>query len=215
VISDRTSVTKMDQSLEDFRPQAVVPTGGRIVDGNRTAEVNAAFGMLAEFEDVDDFVSAATRLRVDGYQRVTGYSPFPVDEIGALFPARTRSLMAPIVFFGGFFGGTGAFFMEWYANVVSYPLNVGGRPYDSWPAFIPITFELTVLCAAIAGCLGLLFLNRLPALYHPTFNDPRFLRATQDRFFLCVESRDRKYDRVKTRALLESLSKWPVTEARW
>lgn len=213
--SERTSVTTVDRQRDDFRPQAEVPTGGPRVERNRTTKVNPAFGLLAEFEDVEAFVDAARRLRVDGYRRVLAYTPYPVEEIGALFPAKTRSLMAPIVFVGGLLGGAGAFFMEWYANVVSYPLNVGGRPYNSWPAFIPITFELTVLCAAISGCLGLLLLNRLPALYHPVFNDPRFLRATQDRFFLCVEARDGKYDRVKTRALLESLSKQPVTEVRW
>ena len=111
------------------------------------------------------------------------YSPYPIDELSG--PASGRTAMPAIVFAGGCFGLLGGFLMQYYAAAIDYPLNIGGRPLNSWPSFIPVTFELTVLCAALAGLIGMLALNRLPMPYHPVFNVPEFGRASQDRFFLC------------------------------
>jgi hypothetical protein len=104
-----------------------------------------------------------------------------------------------LVLIGGIIGGVGAYYMMWYANLVDYPINIGGRPLHSWPSFVPITFELTVLCAGLTAFFGALALNGLPRPYHPMFNLPQFERASQDRFFLCIETRDANFHSEKTR----------------
>jgi hypothetical protein len=148
---------------------------------------------MAEFDSPTDLVAAAKETYAAGYRRVNGYSPFPIEELSEAI-GFTRTSLPLIVLLGGIIGGLGGFFMQYWMEVIDYPLNVGGKPFNSWPAFIPITFECTVLCAAFAAVLGMLALNKLPQPYHPVFNAPDFALATSDRFFLVIESRDPKFD---------------------
>ena len=136
----------------------------------------------------EQLLEAAHEARDQGYQRMDAYTPFPVEGLPEAL-GRKRTRVPLIVLIGGILGG-GGYFMEWYANVVSYPFNIGGRPLHSWPSFIPITFELTILCAALSAFFGSPALNKLPQPYHPIFNTPRFGRASIDRFFLCIEADD-------------------------
>ena len=169
------------------------------------------YGMLAEFDGPTELVAAIHKAREAGYRRMEAYTPFPVEEaVEALHQPPT--VLPVLVFLGGLAGGLGGFFMQWYAAVVSYPVVVSGKPLFSWPMFIPITFELSVLCAALTAVLGMLALNGLPMPYHPLFNVPRFALATRDRFFLCLQSRDPLFDPERTRLLLDGLTRYPVME---
>lgn len=177
------------------------------------------YGLLAEFDDTESLTTAATRLTIHGYRRVGIYTPFPVREVKGLFASwRTdiaNALIAPAVFLGGASGAAIAFGMLEYINLQSYPINTGGYPYNSWPSFVPITFEIAILGAALAAVAIFLIVTQLPRPHHPLFNEPRFERATQDRFFICAEKQDRKFDSEKTRDLLESLGAIAVVEVRW
>src|SRR5712664_2291878 len=153
----------------------------------------ALYGIMAEFDNPSDLVAAARRTYEAGYRRINGYSPYPIEELSEAI-GFTHTSLPLIVFIGGVVGGLSGFFMQYWMEVINYPLNVGGKPYNSWPAFIPITFECTVLCAAFAAVLGMLVLNKLPQPYHPVFNAPNFALATRDRFFLVVEANDPQYD---------------------
>jgi hypothetical protein len=174
----------------------------------------AVYGILAEFDDHQRLIEAARRCREEGYTRVEAYSPFPVEGLAEATGFR-RTRLPLVVLLGGIVGGAGAFFMQYYANVFDYPLNIGGRPYNSWPSFIPITFELTVLGAALAAVWGMLALNGLPMPHHPLFSSPHFDRATRDRFFVCIKARDPRFDRGSTRRFLESLTPRSVEEVSW
>lgn len=171
----------------------------------------AVYGLLAEFETADDLVRATREAARAGYTRLDGYSPYPVGEVAdALnFP---KSEMGPVMFLGGLTGACTGFFMQYYLNAYGYALNVGGRPYLSWPTFVPITFEMMVLTTALTGLFALIALCGLPCYYHPLFNSKTFDRATRDRFFLCIEAADPKYDPAATRAFLESLKPVSVEE---
>jgi hypothetical protein len=171
----------------------------------------AIHGLAAEFASHQDLLTAARAARDHGYHRMDAYAPFPIDELPQAL-GRKRTLVPLIVLIGGILGGSGGYFMQWYANVVSYPLNIGGRPLHSWPSFIPITFELTILCAALSAFFGVLVMNRLPQPYHPIFHTPNFERASIDRFFLCLEAGDAKFDLLATRRFLESLHPLAVSE---
>ncbi|HEX4054016.1 MAG TPA: DUF3341 domain-containing protein [Tepidisphaeraceae bacterium] len=169
------------------------------------------YGLLAEFDAPAPFVHATEQTREAGYTRIDALSPFPVpglDEALRLPPNRV-----PLIFLlGGIFGGLSGFFMQVYSCTYSYPINVGGRPLYSWPAFIPITFELTILGAGLAGAFGMLALNRLPMPYHSLFNCPRFDLASQDRFFLLIESADARFELQQTREFLQSLGALSISE---
>jgi hypothetical protein len=168
------------------------------------------YGLLAEFDKPEDLVNAARQAHAAGYRRLDAYTPFPIEEVAhALGFHRTR--MPLVVLVGGIVGGLSGYFMQYYTAVYDYPLNVGGRPLHSWPSFIPITFEMTVLIAALSAVLGMLALNGLPMPHHPLFNDPRFAAATRDRFFLCIEAADPQFDLVGTRTFLEGLHPRAVT----
>ena len=162
------------------------------------------YGLMAEFGTPDQLIEAAERAKTQGYRRVEAYSPFPIEGLAEAVGFR-RNLLPLVVLIGGIVGGSGGFFMQWFANVIHYPLNVGGRPYNSWPAFIVITFELTILFAALSAVLGMLAMNGLPTPYHPVFNVPRFEMASTDRFFLTIEARDKKFDLRATKEFLQGL----------
>jgi hypothetical protein len=173
----------------------------------RSAEASvgpAIWGLLAEFERPEELVAAAARAREAGYRRMDAYTPFPIHGLSDAMGFRPTRLPL-IVLVGGLVGCVSALGMMWYSSTIHYPLNVGGRPFASWPAFIPITFELTVLFAALFAVFGMLGMNGLPMPYHPIFNAPRFAFASRDRFFLCVEARDPKFDEATIRALFNAV----------
>lgn len=175
------------------------------------AKRHPLYGLMAEFDNPEELLAAAHRARQAGYRRLDAYTPMPIEGLAeAVGFHRTRLPM--IVLIGGIVGGLSGFYMQYWANVIGFPLNVGGRPYNSWPSFIPITFELTVLGAALACVFGLLALSGLPAPYHAVFNAPRFALASRNRFFLCIRVRDPNFDPLKTRQFLEELKPGEVTE---
>jgi hypothetical protein len=161
----------------------------------------AIYGLLGEFANPTDLVRAVRAAREKGYRRMDAYTPFPIEELAeALDFHKTRVPL--VMFLGGLAGCVGGYLMQYYCAAVGYPINIGGRPLNSWPSFIPVTFELTVLCSALAGVFGLLALCGLPMPYHPLFNVPRFALASRDRFFLCIEAADPKFDLEETRRFL-------------
>lgn len=162
------------------------------------------YGLLAEFPNADALCAAAKRAREHGYTHAEAYSPFPIeglDEVLGSGPDR----VAPAALIGGLLGGAGTYFLQWYAAVVDYPINVGGRPLHSWPAFVPATFEITILGAAVAAVLAMLIQNGLPRLYHPLFEVEEFELASRNRFFLCLPAHDPVFAPGPARALLEEL----------
>lgn len=169
------------------------------------------YGLMAEFETPEAVVAAARRTHAEGYRRVDAFSPIPVEGLAEAIGFHWTSLPI-VVFVGGLLGGSTGFGMCWYANVISFPLNIGGKPFNSWPMWIPITFELTILGAALCAVFGMLAMNGLPTPYHPTFNVERFALASSDRFFLCIKARDKKFDLAQTKQFLESLNPQGVFE---
>lgn len=169
------------------------------------------YGLMAEFAEHDQLLEAARKAYAAGYRRMDAFSPFPVEELAEAL-GHEFSLVPLITLAGGMIGGLGGYFMEWYAMARLYPINVGGRPHNSWPNFIPITFELTILVASLSAFVAMLILNRLPQPHHPVFNVPEFRRASIDRFFLCIEVEDPKFERRGTTKFLEDLRPIRVTE---
>ncbi len=179
--------------------------------GSHRRHAPPLYGVIAEFENPSDLVAAARRVYSVGYRRINGYSPYPIEELSEAI-GFTHTSLPLIVFIGGLVGGIGGFLMQYYIEVIDYPINVGGKPYNSWPAFIPITFEMTVLVAAFSAVLGMLVLNKLPQPYHPVFNVPNFAMATRDRFFLAIEANDPKFDHAEVVELLKSLNAVEVND---
>jgi len=192
--------------LETENKQIHVTSGG-----SHRRHAPPMYGVIAEFESPSDLVAAARRVYSLGYRRINGYSPYPIEELSEAI-GFTHTSLPLIVFIGGLVGGIGGFLMQYYIEVIDYPINVGGKPYNSWPAFIPITFEMTVLVAAFSAVLGMLVLNKLPQPYHPVFNVPNFAMATRDRFFLAVEANDAKFDHAEVVELLKSLNALEVND---
>ena len=171
----------------------------------------AIYGILAEFDSSTDLVYAAKAAYAAGYRKMDAYSPFPIEEASEAIGFH-KSRVPLIVLLGGLLGGLSGFGLQYWINVISYPLNIGGKPYDSWPAFIVPTFEMTILFAGLAGVFGMFALNGLPMPYHPLFNVDRFSAVTRDKFFLCVEAADPKFDVVDTQRFMESLKPLSISE---
>jgi hypothetical protein len=173
---------------------------------------HGVYGMMAEFEEPEQLLEAANRAYSAGYRNMDAYTPMPIDGLAEAVGFK-RNWVSLIVLIGGLCGCVGGFTLLWWIAAVAYPHNVGGRPFVSWPMFIPITFECTVLLAALSSVVGMLALNKLPMPYHPVFNVASFSeRASVDRFFLCIEASDPKFDRIQTRAFLEELNPEEVAE---
>ncbi len=165
---------------------------------------------MAEFESPTTLVAAANKTREAGYVDVDAYSPIPIEELHHAIGFKHTKLPL-MVLIGGLLGGSGGFGLEYWASAIAYPLNVGGKPYVSWPMFIPVTFECTILGAALTAVFGMFMLNKLPQPYHPVFNNPRFALASRNRFFLCIEATDQHFDLARTRAFLDTLGAHEVT----
>ena len=174
------------------------------------AEHRDVYGLMAEFEDPTSLVNATHKAYHEGYRAMDAYSPYPIEELHeALGSHHTR--LPLIVLIGGLAGCIGGYLLQYWVSALAYPVNIGGKPLHSWPAFIPVTFECTILVAALSCVLGMLALNGLPQPYHPVFNVPRFALASRNRFFLCIESQDPKFDIEGTRHFLETLNPREVT----
>jgi hypothetical protein len=174
----------------------------------------ALYGLIAEFVEPAELLHAATAAREAGYRRMDAYSPFPVEGLASALGFR-GSRLPLLVLVGGIVGAAVGYGLQYWVHVIEYPYNIGGRPHHSWPAFIPITFELTILFAALTAVLGMLALNGLPMPYHPVFNVPEFTLASQQRFFLCIEARDPRFDLEATRDFMQSLPAIKVTTVEW
>jgi hypothetical protein len=169
------------------------------------------YGLMAEFDNPTDLVAAARESYEAGYRKINGYSPFPIEELQEAIGFH-KTGMPLIVLIGGIVGAVLGYGMQYYLAAIEYPLNVGGRPNHSWPSFIPITFEMTVLCAALAAIFGMLALNGLPQPYHPVFNAPNFELASRDRFFLAIEAKDPLFEYEKTLQFMKSLNAREVVD---
>jgi Protein of unknown function (DUF3341) len=169
------------------------------------------YGVIAEFNDPQTLLDAANAVREEGYTQTDAFSPFPIHGLAEAVGFH-KSRLSMIVLIMGILGGVGGFFMCWYANVISYPLNIGGKALNSWPAWIPITFECTILLAALGAVFGMLALNGLPMPYHPVFNVRRFDSASRDKFFLVIQARDPKFKLEEARRFLETLGPREVTD---
>jgi hypothetical protein len=169
------------------------------------------YGIMAEFAQPEQLLAAARAAYRAGYRKMDAYSPYAVEGVAEAI-GFTKTRVPLVVLLGGIVGALTAYGMQWYSAAVSYPLNVGGRPLHSWPAFVPITFELTVLFAAIAGLIGMLAMNGLPKPYHPVFNAPEFKLASQTRFFLCIEADDHVFRAEEVREFLLEQSPISVVE---
>jgi hypothetical protein len=168
------------------------------------------YGVMAEFSDPSSLVAATSRAREAGYRRMDAYSPFPIEELHEAL-GEHDSRLPLVVLIGGLLGCIGGYGLQYWVSVIAYPINVGGKPFHSWPMFIPVTFECSILGAALSAVLGMLALNGLPMPYHPVFNVPRFALASRNRFFLVIQATDKKFDLQATRRFLETLNPLEVT----
>src|SRR5229473_2665849 len=168
------------------------------------------YGVMAEFDDPTSLVAAANRAREEGYRRMDAYSPYPIEALHDAL-GEHHSRLPLVVLIGGLIGCIGGYGLQYWVSVIAYPVNVGGKPFHGWPAFIPVTFECTILAAALAAVLGMLALNGLPMPYHPVFNVQRFALASRNRFFLVIEATDTKFELDETRRFLKALNPREVT----
>lgn len=169
------------------------------------------YGLMAEFDTPEALIEATRRAYADGYRAMDAYTPMPVDGLPEALGSR-RTYVSTLVLLGGIAGCVGGFGFMYWITCIAYPMNVGGRPFYSWPAYIPPTFEMTILFASLTAVVGMLMLNGLPQPYHPVFNVPRFQLASQDRFFLCIEARDPRFDAEGTKLFLHGLGAVEVSE---
>jgi hypothetical protein len=169
------------------------------------------YGLMAEFPSADALIAAAHQVHEAGFQKVDAYTPYPIEAVSEALDL-PRSKVPLIVLIGGLLGGLGGYMLQYWSQVIRYPMNVGGRPVHSWPSFIVPTFECTILGAALTAVIGMILLNGLPLPYHPVFNVPRFALASRDRFFLVIEAVDPKLDPDATRSFLAGLNASEVSE---
>jgi hypothetical protein len=167
--------------------------------------------MMAEFDNPTDLVKATEHAYAAGYRKMDAYSPYPIEELSDALGFR-KNRVPLVVLVGGILGGLSGYLLQYWISAVSFPVNIGGRPFNSWPAFIVVTFEMTILFGGISAVVGMLALNGLPMPYHPVFNNPRFTSVTRDRFFLCIEAADPKFDAISTGSFLMGLKAIDVTE---
>lgn len=172
---------------------------------------NRIHGIIAEFSDQENLIAAAVKIRRAGYTRMDAYTPYPVEELDDILGI-SEPVLPWLVFFGGIFGAIAGFGLQYWTSVMDYPMNVGGRPNNSWQAFLPVTVETTILCAAVVAILGMLVLNGFPHPWHPIFNAPDFERVSSDRFFLCVEAIDPQFDFTETKHMMMSMNALNVSE---
>jgi hypothetical protein len=169
------------------------------------------YGLMAEFDNRTALVNATRAAHNNGYKKIDAYSPFPIAELSDILHLHGNKLPL-IVLIGGILGGLTGYLLQYLVAVNYFPINIGGRPLHSWPSFIIITFELTILFGCFAAFLGMMALCRLPMPYHSVFNVPRFAKASRDGFFLCIEAADPLFDRAKTYGFLETLEALEVSE---
>ena len=169
------------------------------------------YGLMAEFDSPQELVTAAHKTHSAGYQKIDAFSPFPVEGLAEAIGFH-KNRVSLVVLIGGIIGGLSGYLLQYYVSVIAYPLNVGGRPYHSWPSFIIVTFELTILFGGVSAAIGMLALNGLPMPYHPVFNVPEFAKASDNKFFLVVFSSDPKYDAARTREFLKGLAPRVISE---
>jgi hypothetical protein len=169
------------------------------------------YGLMAEFDSAKELVAAAHKTREAGYQKIDAYSPFPIEGLAEAIGFHKNNV-ALVVLIGGLIGGISAYALQYWVAAITYPVNIGGRPFHSWPSFIIVTFELTILFAGLSAAIGMIVLNGLPMPYHPVFNVPEFARASGSSFFLIVFSSDPKYDAARTRSFLAELAPRMVAE---
>jgi hypothetical protein len=169
------------------------------------------YGLMAEFDNPTDLVHAAKAAYDAGYRHMDTYTPYPLEEAAEAVGAH-HNRVALITLIGAMLGMIGGYALQFWVSAVNYPLNVGGKPFHSWPAFIPVTFECAVLGASLASVFGMLALNGLPQPYHPVFNVPGFARASRDKFFLCIEAQDPKFRLLDTRKFLEGFHPDDISE---
>jgi hypothetical protein len=170
-------------------------------------------GFLGEFGSEEALLEAAKRAKREGFQRIDAFSPFPVEGMAEVLALKGDHRIGWITIAGGLFGFLGMLAIQLFVNW-DYPVEVGNRPLYAWPAFFVVDFELMILCAVTFAVAGMLIINRLPKLYHPLFGGPQFGLASEDRFFLYIDARDPKFDRVTTRRFLGSLGAWTVEPVR-
>jgi len=176
-----------------------------------TAVSTPVYGVMAEFDNPTALVNAARAAHEHGFRKLDAYTPFPIEELHEVLHLHKNKLPL-IVLCGGILGGLTGYLLQYFVTVIYFPINIGGRPLHSWPSYIIITFELTILFGCLSAVLGMLALCGLPMPYHPTFNVPRFSAASRDRFFLCIESTDPLFDLEKTASFLETLEPKEVSE---
>ncbi len=177
----------------------------------KEARAHTLYGVMAEFDDSNRLIAGVKAARAAGYSRMDAYTPYPIEELQHAL-GHEKSSLPWLVLAGGILGAVGGFFLQYWTSVVAYPLNVGGRPLNSWPSFIPVSFECTILVAAVAAVFGMLALNGLPMPHHPVFNVRRFALASRNRYFLCIEARDPKFDAPETEEFLWTLEPTHVAE---
>lgn len=177
----------------------------------RTAAGRKLYGLMAEFESPDALIRACEAAHRAGYEKLDAYTPYPIEEVWEAL-GHHRSRLPAIVLGGGLAGCLGGFLLQYWASAIAYPMNIGGRPLNSWVAFIVPAFETTVLCAALAAVLGMFALNGLPMPYHPAFNVERFAAASRDRYFLLIATRDPLFERQGTEQFLRELEAVEVSE---